>query len=106
MSRASQSGRAGTSDGASSPTIGAATRPMPSPTTAWTKAPITAAKASRSRTCPERAAKSAAHRPAGPVVGLRDDLGDDGQRDLPRRLAAEVVPRRHVQLVETRHPFV
>ncbi len=43
------------------------------------------------------------HRAAVLLVGLGHDLGDDGQGDLARCLAAEVVSGRHVQLVETRH---
>ena len=43
------------------------------------------------------------HRAAVLLVCLCHDLGDDGQGDLARSLAAEVVPGGDVQLVETRH---
>ena len=42
-------------------------------------------------------------RATGAAVGLGHDLGDDGQGDLARSLAAEVVARRYVQLVQPRH---
>ena len=48
-----------------------------------------------------------AHRASGRRTSVRlgDDLGDDGQGDLARSLAAEVVPGRDVQLVQPRHPL-
>jgi len=45
----------------------------------------------------------ASHRPAVPAVGAGHDLCDHGQRYLARGLASGVQPRRHVQLLQSRH---
>ena len=105
MRSASQSGNAGTSDGTRSPTTGAVTRPMPSPTTALDEGAHHSDEAQHEQDLPgERSQGSAAHRPTGPVVGLGDDLGHHRQRDLAGALPAEVVPGRHVQLLQTGGP--
>ena len=56
-------------------------------------------RADRARQLTPRVSQGA----TGAAVRLGHDLGDDGQGDLARSLAAEVVARRYVQLVQPRH---